>query len=289
MLEHPGICVTTLMNVVKVTHRCGRSAGKSSTVMLTDPSETTRRTLFSTSFEEKVLRDEDIVRSCGRPQAPFKKVANKYKSMHNTKHQLKLSSEQREILVGLLLGDGHLETQNGGRSYRLKVEHSLKQRDYLEWLFMKFRNLSEQSELTLKKRKDGRKSLEFRTSSLGTFRFYAHQFYDENGKKRVPKQIYKWLKPLSLAIWYADDGSRKSLKHKTFIIHTLAFSKSDLKLLQEALLKNFGIKSVLHRNRQAWRIYIPSESAIIFSQVLNEYLRKFQSMQHKLVTRMPKK
>jgi len=209
--------------------------------------------------------------------------------MQNTKQQLKLNSQQREILVGLLLGDGHLETQNDGRSYRLKVEHSLKQKDYMEWLFKKFQNLSARNALILKKHKDGRKSLEFRTRSLGTFRFYAHQFYDENGKKHVPKQIHKWLKPLSLAIWFADDGSRKSLKHKTLIIHTLAFSKNDLKLLQEALLRNFGIKSALHRNRKAWRIYIPSESAIIFSQVLNKYLRKFKSMQHKLVTQMPKK
>ena len=38
------------------------------------------------------------------------------------KQHLKLTRTQREVLVGLLLGDGHLETQNGGRTYRLKIE-----------------------------------------------------------------------------------------------------------------------------------------------------------------------
>lgn len=41
----------------------------------------------------------------------------------------KLTEQQREITVGLLLGDGHLETRTNGRTYRLKVEHSEEQID----------------------------------------------------------------------------------------------------------------------------------------------------------------
>jgi len=44
---------------------------------------------------------------------------------------LKLTSELREILVGKLLGDGHLETQNKGKTWRLKIEHSIKQKEYV--------------------------------------------------------------------------------------------------------------------------------------------------------------
>ena len=44
---------------------------------------------------------------------------------------LKLSSELREIIVGKLLGDGHLETQNDGKTWRLKIEHSIKQKEYV--------------------------------------------------------------------------------------------------------------------------------------------------------------
>ncbi len=201
----------------------------------------------------------------------------------------KISKRQREIIIGTLLGDGHLETQNHGRTYRLKVEHSAKQKDYTEWLFSELASLCEQSELTHKTRKDGRESYEFRTRSLGSLRFYAHQFYD--GKKKVvPKLIHKLLKsPLSLAVWFADDGSRKSLRHKTYILHTLAFTKRDLKLLQNALLQNFTIKSAIHKNRNGFRLYIPSESAQDFTKLIKPYLWQIKSMRDKLVTQMPKK
>jgi len=59
------------------------------------------------------------------------------KEIEDYKKNLKLSSLQREIIVGLALGDGHLETLNEGKTYRLKVEHSLKQREYLDWLYLK--------------------------------------------------------------------------------------------------------------------------------------------------------
>ena len=45
-----------------------------------------------------------------------------------------MNQSQRSILVGLLLGDGHLETVTRDRTYRLKVEHSLKQKEYVDWL-----------------------------------------------------------------------------------------------------------------------------------------------------------
>ena len=201
---------------------------------------------------------------------------------------MKLNKTQRKVLVGTLLGDAHLETQNGGRTYRLKVEHSEKQKDYIEYLFGVFKNLCEQKELTKKKNR-GFISYEFRTKSLGTFRFYAQQFY-QDGKKRVPKIIRKLLKdPLSLAIWFADDGSKKSNKHKTYIIHTLAFKKAELKLLQEALKLNFGIEARIHKNRNGYRLYIPSSSASKFEEFIKPFIEKIPSLKKKLVTQMPKK
>ena len=61
------------------------------------------------------------------------------KQIEEYKKTLKLTKKQKEILVGLILGDGHLETLNNGKTYRLKVEHSLKQREYLDWLYLNFK------------------------------------------------------------------------------------------------------------------------------------------------------
>jgi len=72
-------------------------------------------------------------------------------------------------------------------------------------------------------------------------RFYGQQFY-ELKKKVIPALIERMLAPLSLAIWFMDDGSRKSAKHKTYIIHSLGYSKDDL-LRVQTFCKRIRIES----------------------------------------------
>ena len=52
------------------------------------------------------------------------------KEIQEYKKTLKLNDIQRSVLVGTMLGDGHLETQDKGKTYRLKIEHQLLQKDY---------------------------------------------------------------------------------------------------------------------------------------------------------------
>jgi len=204
------------------------------------------------------------------------------KDIERQKQKLKLTRRQRDILVGLLLGDGHLETQNNGRTYRLKVEHAEKQRDYVKWLYDEFKEWVP-SGIYEKERPDGSKTVGFTTYSHGSFRFYGHQFY-ESGVKRIPKLIHKLLSPVGIAVWFMDDGSRKSLRHKTFIIHTLGYTKKDLERLQEALQKKSKIITRLHRQKQKyWRLYILSESAQQFLDLVQQYVKPIRSMRHKLI------
>lgn len=211
------------------------------------------------------------------------------KEIRGRKLELKLTDRQRAILVGLLLGDGHLETQNGGRTYRLKVEHGSAQADYVRWLFQELREWIPAEKPYVKVRKDGVQNIGFTTYSHGSLRFYGQQFY--NGKrKRMPKIIQKMLEPISVAIWFMDDGSRKSAKHLCYIIHTLGYTKADLELVQKALQTRFGIKAIQHRQKEKyWRLYIPSESARQFESLIEEYVRPITSMKHKLITYLPKK
>ncbi len=195
-----------------------------------------------------------------------------------------LSKIQRDVLAGLLLGDGHLETQNNGRTYRLKIEHGLKQKDYVEWLYNIFSEWAPGG-MYHKKRKDGSQSIGFTTYSHGTFRFYGQQFYGIKHKKHIPALIKKILSPIGIAVWFMDDGSRKSLKHKTYIIHTLGYTKSDLKIIQNALVEKFNIDTTLHKQKEKyWRLYIPESSAKSFVELIKKYVAPIKSMKHKLVT-----
>ena len=198
--------------------------------------------------------------------------------MNKNEIKLKLNKRQRSIVVGKLLGDGHLETQNKGRTYHLKIEHSIKQKDYVDWLYSEFKNLVNQPP-QIKKRLNSKPSYWFTTYSLGTFRFYAQQFY-VNGKKVIPKIIKKLLDPLALAVWFMDDGSFKSNKHHTYIFHTTGFSKKDLLIIKNALQEKFGINVRLHKQYDKWRIYICSDSAQKFKDLISPYI--IPSLKYKL-------
>jgi hypothetical protein len=192
-----------------------------------------------------------------------------------------LTPLQREVLIGLLLGDGHLETQNGGKTYRLKMEHSEAQRDYTEWLFKLFLPFCEQITL-YEKEKNGKRYVGFRTRSIGLFRFYAQQFYSDK-KKVMPKIIGKLLSETGIAIWFLDDGSKKSNRHKTYIIHSLGFTQEELERVQRIFQEKFSIEVSLHRQKQKYyRLYVQSKSASRFRGIMEPYVSKFASMKHKL-------
>jgi len=57
------------------------------------------------------------------------------KILEEYKKTLRLSSLQKEVLVGLLLGDGHIELSPNKKSARLKVEYSVKNSDYVNFLY----------------------------------------------------------------------------------------------------------------------------------------------------------
>lgn len=203
------------------------------------------------------------------------------KEIREYKSTLSLTDVQRSVLVGTLLGDGHLETQDNGKTYRLKVEHQLFQLDYTNQLHGHFKEWIRNG-IYRKKKSSGKEYVGFNTYSHGTFRFYAQQFYTD-GKKKIPKLIGKMLDPLVLAIWFMDDGSWKSNKHKTYIIHTLGFTRKDLELVQTVLRDNFRIETSLHRQKgKYWRLYIKSESAKDFEKIIQPFTSQITSMKAKM-------
>jgi hypothetical protein len=203
------------------------------------------------------------------------------KQIEEYKKTLKLTKKQKEILVGLILGDGHLETLNNGRTYRLKVEHSLKQREYLDWLYENFKEWINKAPEIRKRTSLGKivETYGFTTYTSGLLRFYAQQFY-QNKKKIIPKTIDKIITPQSLTIWFMDDGSIKSKAHKALVIHTHGYSKDDLLLITKVLEKKFGLKIGLQKQYDKWRLYIYSESVDNFKKIVSPYI--LSSMQYKL-------
>ena len=132
------------------------------------------------------------------------------------KATLELTSLQREVLVGLLLGDACLETQNRGRTYRLKIEQVARRQAYVDHLYSLFEEwVLTRPSVRTKRASNGSvtENLAFQTMSHSAFRFYAQQFY-VGGRKSVPELISHWLTPRGLSYWFMDDGSLKSSQSK---------------------------------------------------------------------------
>jgi hypothetical protein len=178
------------------------------------------------------------------------------------KLSLRLNKAQRSMIVGTLLGDGHLETQNG-LTYRLKVEHSVKQLAYVQWKYQQIQDFVHTPPQSKKKQLGNieHENYYFQTLSVVQLRFYGKQFYDEQGHKRVPRQIRHWLTPLAMTVWFMDDGSIKSKHHRALILNTQSFSKHDVLILQEAMKANFAVESKIRKQKEGLQILIVSQDA----------------------------
>ncbi len=197
------------------------------------------------------------------------------------KQKLALTDLQREILVGLLLGDACLETQNRGRTYRLKIEHSVAQAEYVQHLYEVFRDWVLQEPQIKSQRIAGTvyQKLWFTTVSHGAFRFYAQQFY-RNGTKVVPKLIHRLLTARGLAYWFMDDGSIKSKQSKGVLLNTQGFAEQDVARLIKVLREKLGLEAKSRRQPEGQQIYISGRSYERFRALVEPYL--IPQMRYKL-------
>jgi len=111
--------------------------------------------------------------------------------------KISLTETQKYFVVGTVLGDGCLAPNSWGKNFRLKIEHCVKQKDYLFWKYNLLKNFS----ISNPKYYHQNKSWSFRTISHPDFTQLAGIFYDEKRKKRVVESLQKYIQhPLVLAV-----------------------------------------------------------------------------------------
>src|SRR3989344_781141 len=75
--------------------------------------------------------------------------------------RLSLSDYQRAVLIGNILGDGHLEPNWSKTNYKLKINHTVQHKDYVAWKYEIFKDWV----LTAPKLDSWNNSFQFRTVS----------------------------------------------------------------------------------------------------------------------------
>lgn len=131
------------------------------------------------------------------------------KKIKNYKNMLKkLSEVQYETLIGLMLGDASIQTQNKGKSYRIKFEWGEKNKAYLDHVY----NVFDEWVLSVphKKTRISPKgnlvtNWAFQTISHSAFVCIATLFIKH--KKIIDDNLVKnHLTPRGLSYWFMDDG-----------------------------------------------------------------------------------
>ena len=185
--------------------------------------------------------------------------------------------ECKETLLGTVLGDARLEWH--GRGVRLTLNHSVKQKSYIEWKRQELEPLNP-SPLFLHA-----KGLYpfwlFVTRIHPHLEEWWHMFYG-NGSKQVPPNISKLLiTPKALAVWFMDDGTIDK-RQGSILFETQSYSRSETEILKECLSSNFGIMTSIHQSGigRGSRLYVPVTESRRLAKIISPYV--LPEMRYKL-------
>lgn len=206
-------------------------------------------------------------------------------ALETYKKNLVLTQEQKDVIVGTLLGDSTMGIRGEQPLYCIKFEQKPENENYVNHLYEIMEPYVGTPPCARRKKGAGPiineiKSFWFRTYRHDDFIFYFNLFYkieEKDGKKSsvkvVPKNIHKVFNARVLAYWFMDDGSLSG-SGAQYYLNTQGFQKHEVVRLCEALKQCFGIKASEQKDGNLWRIYINAESNRNFEQLIIPYLHE---------------
>ena len=116
-----------------------------------------------------------------------------------------------------------------------------------------------------------RMDVKFSTKAHSSFNLFREMFCDKNGRKIIKFSTLKHIThPLSLAMWFGDDGSNDVWDYR---LATAGYSIEEIKCLIKWLKVTFGIEGFLHKHGKYWYISIRKDRSK-FKKLIKPYLPK---------------
>lgn len=194
-----------------------------------------------------------------------------------TKRVKRCSSIQRQIIIGKLLGDGAF----GAKQHNIiQYSHKMDHKGYADFVNMSLTDLYSKSCVDKNTSNYSGKSLykSWTTVSMDAKELYHIMVVDN--KKVVPRQLIEEITPLSLAIWFMDDGNLNcDNKNPRLVLSVCGFDLESCYNLIDCL-NRFGIKSTLTNSTGYNYINISSYSVLDFCNLVVDYVPDV--MQYKL-------
>lgn len=175
--------------------------------------------------------------------------------------------------------DASLQTQNKGKSFRMKFEWSDKNKPYLDYIY----NLFDEwviSEPHQKARRSPKGNLVtnwgFQTISHKPFNPLADLFIKSNKKTLSENLIINHLTERGLAIWFMDDGGKrdyhKNSNNKTVVLNTHSFTDEEVGKMSLELSNKFNLNCETRSNKGRKVIVIQSSSYPTFRKLIDPYI-----------------
>lgn len=180
------------------------------------------------------------------------------------------NKEKREMLIALIVGDGYINVKQFKNTKKgsLKLCHSPKQADYLDWkirLIQKYGLINTNMKISKYTRYSYLKEYNKKYPGIKADTAYVkylkhlHKWVYKNGEKNIDFILQNLTTPLSLSIWMMDDGTvyKRKKKHidgseyylaPKFGLCTHDFKKDDNLKILEWFKKQFNIDGYIVRN-----------------------------------------
>ena len=206
-----------------------------------------------------------------------------------------LTLEQKDLLIGTLLGDAWLHTSDKGRTWAYSACQPLAQKEYLFHKYNLLQNLDLNSPSRIEQIHPTLSTpliwYRISTNIHPSLCFYGHMFFQvapETGSlyRGVPKNIAKFLTPRALAYWYMDVGYLKwSGNSNSVVLRTDSFHLFAVNRLRVALRQLYNLETQLsHKNLNStpygYRISLRGKNALLFKDLIQDQV--LESMQYKL-------
>lgn len=112
-----------------------------------------------------------------------------------------LTQFQRSLIIGSILGDGHLRTFPGRKNALLEINHSFNQKEYVDWKYSALENVCA-SPPRMRKGNGERIAYRFHSKQLPELT-ELHRIFYKSGKKSIPENLV--LDPIILSVWFMDE------------------------------------------------------------------------------------
>lgn len=193
-------------------------------------------------------------------------------------NSITLTTEQKEVLQGLMLGDGCLlYSSKESKNPRLAIVRKSTDVDYLQWQLVKLQNLFN-SGIKHTSNFDERTNKTYykvymQSKSLSSLKEVRDKWYTNN-IKIIPPDLK--LTPLICLIWFCDDGSiiHKSIKSTEIKLSTHSFSLKEneflVSLLNNELNQKFRIVKDNSNKKEHYYIAGSTKAALAYINYIDD-------------------